>query len=91
VLNAASTAATRVGGPVLDVMIGALDPQVFAGVSAIAGAEMIDKNLRKRGIILDDDEKYLLPRYIANQQWEEIRNVMREAALRHEAETKGQR
>jgi hypothetical protein len=91
VLNAASTAATRVGGPVLDVMIGALDPRVFAGISAIIGVKKISQNLLKKGIVLWPDEEYLLERYLAGQDWEAIRNVVREAALRHEAEMKGQR
>ena len=82
VLNAASTATTRVSGPVLDAMIGTLDPQVFSGGAAIFGPEAYRKKLMEKGIEPDVDEMLLLRGYFAGNDWEAVRNVGREAALR---------
>ncbi|CAN7328836.1 hypothetical protein [Acidovorax sp. LjRoot117] len=81
VLTAAGTAATRVGGPVLDAMIGALDPQMVPGIAATAGFAKYKKNLEAKGIFLYEDELYLR-QYLASGNWEAARNLIREAALR---------
>jgi len=82
VLNAASTAATRVGGPVLDAMIGALDPAVYSGFSATIGFVKLKNDLGKRGIILNPDEELYVQKYLAQGNIEEVKNIIREAALR---------
>ena len=82
VLNAASTATTRVSGPVLDAMIGTLDPAVYAGFSATIGFVKLKNDLEKRGINLDLDEELYVQKYLAQGNIEEIKNIIREAALR---------
>ncbi|MDZ4304012.1 MAG: hypothetical protein U1C13_20510 [Pseudomonas sp.] len=82
-LKAASTTATRVGGPVLDVMIGALDPQMVPGIGATVGLDQYVKNLRAKGIELWDEEIYYLRGHLARNDWEAARNLVREAALRN--------
>lgn len=82
VLKAASTTATRVGGPILDVMIGALDPQMVPGIAATFGLDSYIRKLSAKGIILDDEEKLHLRGHLARSDWEAARNLVREAALR---------
>lgn len=82
VLAAGATAATRVGGPVLDVMIRALDPQVFSGFSAIFGTANYIKESGEKGIHFTDEERVFLRGHFARSDWEAIRNLTREAALR---------
>jgi hypothetical protein len=82
VLNAAASAATRVGGPVLDAMIGALDPQMVPGVAATFGFEKYKKDLANRGISLDGEEELYLRQYLASGNWEAARNLIKEAILR---------
>lgn len=80
-LKAASTTATRVGGPVLDVMIGALDPQMVPGIASTIGFVKYKKDLEAKGIYLYEEEIYLR-QYLASGNWEAARNLVKEAALR---------
>lgn len=81
-IDAGAKAATRVAGPVLDVMIGALDPGVYSGVQALIGPKILEANLAKKGIFLDPDELLSVSRYIGQGNIEAVKNIVREAALR---------
>ncbi|WP_156370928.1 MULTISPECIES: hypothetical protein [unclassified Acidovorax] len=91
VLTSAGMAATRVGGSVLDAMIGALEPSAYAGFSALLGTAAIEKDLQKKGIILWPEEKYYLTRHLAGKDWEAARNIIKEAAVRRQSELTGQK
>ena len=82
VLAAGAKAATRVGGPVIDAMIGAIDPNVFAGASALIGVNRIKTALQKKGVSLDLEEVDAIRRHLANGNIEAAKNVAREATLR---------
>jgi len=68
--TAKATAVTRALNPLLDLGIGALDPDVFKGISYIRGVQIAEK-LKAKGI-LDDDEAYMLPRMMAAGRFDEV-------------------
>ncbi|MDR0777365.1 MAG: hypothetical protein LBE81_12120 [Azonexus sp.] len=61
---------TRMLGPLVDLGIGALDPDFFRGISAIKGIE-IARKLEEKGI-LNDYEAYMLPRLMAAGRYDEV-------------------
>jgi len=79
-LNAGARAATRVTGPVLDAMIGALDPQVMQGITAIHFEKYL-RDLSAKGIEIDLDARLILRGHMARGEWEAARNIVRDAAI----------
>ena len=82
VLAAGAKAATRIGGPVLDAIIGTLDPQVASGIFATAGLKKIEDNLKAEGIALDPEERLYLRNFLASGNIEAAKNILREATVR---------
>ncbi|WP_169307444.1 DUF4124 domain-containing protein [Chitiniphilus eburneus] len=80
-LRAAKGAAvTRAMGPLVDLGIGALNPETMAGISAIE-AMRIGKRLVDRGI-LDPEEALELRQLMASQRYGEANTLLRNAAQR---------
>jgi hypothetical protein len=77
-----ATAVSRVGNPLIEVGIGALNPEVFNGISYIQGVRLA-KELEAKGI-LDQDEAYMLPRMLAAQQFDKAMEMIRAGKARAE-------
>lgn len=79
-LKAGTTAATRVGGTVLDVLVAGMDPSNIPGISGSAGWNKLKTELEAKGVIFEDGDEFRLRQYLASQQWQEARNLILEAA-----------
>jgi hypothetical protein len=78
-LNAGAKAAGRVGGPVVDVLIGALDPQVMQGVVAIRFEKYL-RDLSTKGIEIDLEVRPILRGHMVRGEWDAARSIIRDAA-----------
>lgn len=83
VRSSKATAVTRLGGPLLDLGIGALDPQVFSGVAVFEGIRL-GKELEEQGILMPE-EASRLPRMMARREFAEVRELIEAGRRRAEA------
>ncbi len=75
-----ATAITRAGGPLLDLGIGALDPNTFSGISAIEGLRL-KRTLVAKGI-LTPEEGDDLPGMMARGEFDRVRAMIEAGAER---------
>ncbi len=80
--GARSTAISRGLNPLLDLGLGALDPDVFRGASAIQGMRLRKQLVEKQ--ILSEEEAYPIPGMLARGEYEQLKRLIEDGIQRRQ-------